>query len=150
MVSFDTLLRQSDFVFVACPLNNETRNMFDKNAFSKMKSNSVFVNVARGGIVVQDDLIDALRNGTIFSAGLDVMTPEPLPSDHILTTLDNCGKLIRIMDYFSFLLAINCVHLVIIPHLGSATNKTRGDMAIVAAQNILNALDGKPMIYSAY
>lgn len=61
-------------------------------AFGKMKSNAVFVNVARGGVVVQDDLIEALKNGTIFSAGLDVMTPEPLPFDHPLTKLPNCGK----------------------------------------------------------
>lgn len=110
-----------------------------------MKPNSVFVNVARGGIVVQDDLIDALKNGTIFSAGLDVMTPEPLPSDHPLTLLENCGKPFSVACN-SLPLFTLCLCVVIIPHLGSATNKTRDDMAILAAQNILNALEGKPMI----
>lgn len=91
-VSMDELLERSDFVFVSCPLNNETRHMFDRNAFAKMKPTSVFVNVSRGDIVKQDDLIDALKNGSIFAAGLDVMTPEPLAHDHALTKLDNCGK----------------------------------------------------------
>lgn len=91
LVSFDKLLGDSDFVFISCPLTNETRNMFNKEAFSKMKKTSVLVNVARGGIVCQDALLEALTNGTIFAAGLDVMTPEPLPSDHPLMKLSNCG-----------------------------------------------------------
>lgn len=90
-VSLDELLNRSDFVIVSCPLTNETRNLFDKRAFAKMKATSVFVNIARGGIVVQDDLIEALKNGTIFAAGLDVMEPEPLPHDHPLATLNNVG-----------------------------------------------------------
>lgn len=56
-----------------------------------MKPTSVFVNVARGGVVVQEDLIAALTNGTIFSAGLDVMEPEPLPHDNPLVGLENVG-----------------------------------------------------------
>lgn len=90
-VSFDELLNRSDFVIVACPLTAATKNMFDQTAFRKMKPTSVFVNVGRGGIVDHDDLIRALKNGTIFSAGLDVTVPEPLPSDHPLTKLPNCG-----------------------------------------------------------
>ena len=92
-VSFDDLLRQSDFIFIACPLNNETTNMFDSEAFSKMKSTSVLVNVARGAIVDQNALINALQNRQILGAGLDVMTPEPLPASHPLMKLPNCGKL---------------------------------------------------------
>lgn len=93
-VTFDELLRTSDFVVVACPLNKETAGLFDANAFGKMKITSVFVNISRGGVVVQDDLIAALRTNKIFAAGLDVMIPEPLPSDHPLLQLDNCGKLL--------------------------------------------------------
>lgn len=93
-VTLDELLKQSDFVVVTCPLNNETRGLFNAANFAKMKSTSVFVNVARGDIVNQPDLIEALKNGTIFSAGLDVTSPEPLPSGHPLTQLENCGKLI--------------------------------------------------------
>ncbi|XP_055309749.1 glyoxylate reductase/hydroxypyruvate reductase-like isoform X2 [Sitodiplosis mosellana] len=128
-VSFDDLLTRSDFVFVVCPLTNETRNLFDKTAFAKMKSTSVFINVSRGGVVVQDDLVEALKNGTIFSAGLDVMTPEPLPPDHILTKLPNC---------------------VLVPHLGTATLRTENDMSCIGAQNILNVLEGKAMISPAF
>lgn len=90
-VSFDELLNRSDFVIVACPLTSETKNLFNKLAFEKMKPTSVFVNVARGAIVVQEDLIAALTNGTIFSAGLDVMEPEPLPHDNPLLSLENVG-----------------------------------------------------------
>lgn len=90
-MSLDELLAQSDFVIVACPLNSETKHLFNKSAFEKMKPTSVFVNVARGGIVVQDDLTAALTNGTIFSAGLDVMESEPLPHDHPLVSLENVG-----------------------------------------------------------
>lgn len=91
-VSFDKLLQISDFVIVACPLNGETANMFNGDAFAKMKPTSVFVNVSRGGVVVQDDLVYALQNGVIFSAGLDVVTPEPLSTTDPLLKLDNCGK----------------------------------------------------------
>jgi len=128
-VLFEDLLKQSDFVFAACPLTNQTRHLFDKEAFKKMKSNGVFINVARGGIVQQADLIEALKNGTIFAAGLDVMEEEPLPVDHQLTKLSNC---------------------VLTPHIGSAAIKTRDNMSLISAQNLINGMEGKPMIYTAY
>lgn len=90
-VSFDTLLEKSDFVIAIAPLTDETREMFNEAAFKKMKPNSVFVNVARGELVDQDALVKALTDGTIFSAGIDVMSPEPLPHDHPLLKLPNCG-----------------------------------------------------------
>ncbi|KAL2734425.1 glyoxylate reductase/hydroxypyruvate reductase-like [Vespula squamosa] len=125
-VSLDVLLAQSDFVIVATPLTNETLGLFNDTTFGKMKKNSVFVNVGRGKVVNTDALVKALKNHTIFAAGLDVTDPEPLPKDHELLKLPNA---------------------VIIPHLGSATIKTRNDMSIIAAQNILNGLDGKPLVY---
>ncbi|XP_043274925.1 glyoxylate reductase/hydroxypyruvate reductase-like [Venturia canescens] len=125
-VSLDELLAQSDFVVVAVPLNNETRGLFNENQFSKMKSDTVFVNVGRGAVVKTDDLVKALRNGTIFAAGLDVTDPEPLPTDHELLKLPNA---------------------VVVPHIGSATVKTRHEMSRIAAVNLLNGLDGIPMIY---
>ncbi|XP_075153322.1 glyoxylate reductase/hydroxypyruvate reductase [Haematobia irritans] len=128
-VTFDELLSESDFLIVACPLTSETKGKFNAEAFSKMKRNCVFVNVGRGGIVDQDALMKALKSGQIFSAGLDVMSPEPLPPDHPLLKIPNC---------------------VIIPHLGTQTWKTTTEMAMVAAQNIINALEGKPMISPAY
>lgn len=109
-------------------------------------------------MVVQDALVDALKDGTIFSAGLDVMTPEPLPADDILTKLPNCGEcsllvllLFCFLSVFSFVFNIIAWAVpVLIPHLGSATHKTRDDMAILAAQNVINGLEGKSPIHSAY
>ncbi|KAI8041980.1 hypothetical protein M5D96_003278 [Drosophila gunungcola] len=91
-VSFENLLKESDFLVVAAPLTNETRDKFNALAFQQMKKSSVFVNVARGGLVNQPDLHDALTNGKIFAAGLDVTTPEPLPADNPLLKLPNCAN----------------------------------------------------------
>jgi glyoxylate/hydroxypyruvate reductase len=68
-VSFEDLLRQSDFVIIACALNQKTRNMFNKQAFELMKNDAILVNIARGGIVDQDALYEALKNGQIQAAG---------------------------------------------------------------------------------
>ncbi|VEN53180.1 unnamed protein product [Callosobruchus maculatus] len=99
--------------------------MCNKEFFSKTKCSAVFVNVSRGEVVDQSALIQALKSGEIFSAGLDVATPEPLPTDHELLQLDN---------------------VVITPHLGSATVNTRKAMAELAARNILQGLAGEEMI----
>lgn len=128
-VPFLELVEKSDFIFIICPLTPETRGMFNAEVFAKMKTTSVLVNVARGDIVNQEALYDALKNNKIFAAGLDVMSPEPLPSDHPLLTLPNC---------------------VVIPHLGSATVRTRNDMAIVAAINVLAGLADEPMHSAVY
>ncbi|KAL7043654.1 hypothetical protein ACKWTF_001612 [Chironomus riparius] len=128
-VPFMDLVAQSDFIFIICPLTNETRKMFNAEVFSKMKTTSVLINVARGDIVDQEALYDALKNNKIFSAGLDVMSPEPLPADHPLLTLPNC---------------------FIIPHLGSATIRTRNDMSSLAAMNVLCGLADEPMNAAAY
>lgn len=92
-VSFDDLLARSDFVVVTIALTPETREMFNAEAFCKMKKSAVFINVSRGQVVDQDALIDALKNGAIAFAGLDVMTPEPIPLDSELLKLDNCGRI---------------------------------------------------------
>jgi glyoxylate/hydroxypyruvate reductase len=68
-VPFEELLRQSDFVIIACALNEETRNMFNKKAFEQMKNDAILINIARGGIIDQDALYDALKNGQIQAAG---------------------------------------------------------------------------------
>lgn len=94
-VPFETLIRESDFVIAACPLTPQTRHMFNAKTFSEMKKTAVFVNVARGDVVRQDDLVDALKSRTIFAAGLDCTTPEPLPGDHELLSLPNCGTFMR-------------------------------------------------------
>lgn len=109
------------------------------------------------GVVAQNELIDALKDGTIFAAGLDVMVPEPLPANNELTKLPNCGKLQILMFFWNstacFLLIFQLFfgyYVVVVPHLGSATIKTRDDMAIISAQNVINGIEGKPLIYSAY
>jgi phosphoglycerate dehydrogenase-like enzyme len=81
LVDFDTLLARSDYLSVHCPLNAETRGLFDARAFARMKPGSVFINTARGGLVVEADLLAALRSGHLRGAGLDVFEKEPTAAD---------------------------------------------------------------------
>ncbi|KAI3351775.1 hypothetical protein L3Q82_020605 [Scortum barcoo] len=123
-VPLDTLVSESDFIVVSCSLTPETQGLCDKVFFSKMKNTAVFVNSSRGSVVNQEDLYDALTSGQIAAAGLDVTTPEPLPTNHPLLTLKNC---------------------VVLPHIGSATYSTRGVMAALSANNLLGGLQGTDM-----
>lgn len=117
LVSFDQLLEQSDVISVHSALNKETREIFNKNAFSKMKSSSIFINTARGGVHNEQDLIDALNKGTIWGAGLDVTNPEPMKPDNPLLEMEN---------------------VCILPHIGSATIEARNEMSRIAAENIIS------------
>lgn len=99
-VSFDQMLNESDIIFVACGLTNETKNKFDEAAFSKMKKNCVFVNIARGGIVVQSALYNALEKKLISAAGLDVCVPEPIPKDDPILKLPNLGNFMNFLSMF--------------------------------------------------
>jgi glyoxylate reductase len=123
-VELDTLLAESDYVSVHVDLNPTTKGMFNREAFAKMKKTAVFVNSARGPHVDQPALAEALRNGTIFAAGLDVTDPEPLPPDNELYSLPNC---------------------VIAPHIASATVGTRNAMARLCANNLLAGVRGEPL-----
>uniref|UniRef100_A0A8D2ZK00 Glyoxylate reductase/hydroxypyruvate reductase n=3 Tax=Scophthalmus maximus TaxID=52904 RepID=A0A8D2ZK00_SCOMX len=123
-VPLDTLVSESDFIVVSCSLSPETQGLCDKPFFSKMKSTAVFINSSRGAVVNQDDLYEALSSGQIAAAGLDVTTPEPLPTNHPLLTLKNC---------------------VVLPHIGSATYSTRGVMSALVARNLLGGLRGTEM-----
>ncbi|QDV58197.1 2-hydroxyacid dehydrogenase [Rosistilla oblonga] len=123
-VAFSQLLSDSDFVSIHTDLNPATEKLFNDSAFAKMKPTSVLINTARGGIVDQDALHQALQSGTIFSAGLDVTEPEPLPVSSPLRSLGNC---------------------VILPHIGSGTVASRDAMATIAADNLLAGLAGKPL-----
>ncbi|XP_005004162.2 glyoxylate reductase/hydroxypyruvate reductase isoform X1 [Cavia porcellus] len=123
-VSALQLAAESDFIVVACSLTPETKGLCNGDFFRKMKKTAVFVNISRGDVVNQDDLYQALASGQIAAAGLDVTTPEPLPTDHPLLTLKNC---------------------VILPHIGSATYKTRNAMSLLASNNLLAGLRGQPM-----
>ena len=123
-VEWNTLLSESDFVSVHVDLNSETEGMFDRDAFAQMKSTAVFVNSARGPIHNQGDLYDALVQGEIFAAGLDVTNPEPLDLEDPLLKLSNC---------------------VIAPHIASGTVSSRNGMAEIAANNLLAGVRGEPL-----
>lgn len=125
-VELAELLGESDFVSMHVPLSEETRHLIGSQQLASMKSSAIFVNTARGEVVDQDALVDVLQRRTIFGAGLDVCTPEPLPTDHPLFALDNC---------------------IVLPHVGSATENARDAMAERAAKNILAGIAGEPLPY---
>lgn len=93
-VSFDELLETSDIVSVHAPLDENTKNLFDKAAFDKMKESAIFINVGRGPIVVEQDLVDALNEGQIAAAGLDVLAVEPMSAQNPLREIKDSNKLI--------------------------------------------------------
>lgn len=121
-VDLDTLVRESDFISVHVPFKPETRHLVNADFLAKMKPNAVLVNTARGGVLDQTALYNALKSNQIFAAALDVTDPEPLPMDSPLLELENC---------------------VIVPHLGSASKKTRDMMSLLAAQNLIAGLKGE-------
>ena len=123
-VDLDVLLAESDFVSVHANLTEATHGMFDAAHFRRMKRTAVFVNTARGGLVNEKDLYDALKSGVIFAAGLDVTDPEPPRAENPLLTLPNC---------------------VVAPHIASATVATRNAMAAIAADNLLAGLEGRKL-----
>jgi len=115
-VEMDELLRDSDFISLHVNLTDETHHLINADALRAMKPTAVLVNTSRGPVVDPAALEQALRDGEIFAAGLDVTDPEPLPADHPLVLLPNC---------------------VVVPHIASATKVTRGKMAAMAAANLL-------------
>lgn len=117
----DQLLQQSDFVVVAVDLNNESKALMGEAQFDLMQKHAVFVNIARGSVVDEDALIQALQQNKIFAAGLDVYAKEPL-QDSPLFELAN---------------------VVTAPHIGSATLETRQKMVNLAYQNLIDALEDR-------
>ncbi len=123
--TLDDLLTQADYVALNVPLTDQTRHMIGRAQLKKMKSTSFLVNLARGGVVDHDALLEALQNNWIAGAALDVTEPEPLPRDHPLLKQEN---------------------LTIAPHLGSATRQTRLAMAQRTVDNLMAGLEGKPLL----
>lgn len=121
-VELDTLLAESDFVSLHTPLTPETKHLINAERLKKMKATATLINTARGEIVDQEALIEALRDGTIAYAGLDVTTPEPLPADSPLLSLPNA---------------------TVLPHIGSASISAREKMATMAAENLVAGLKGE-------
>lgn len=121
-VTLASLLSQADFVSLHVPLNENTRHMMGPTELALMKSTGILINTARGQVVDQKALYEALKAGRIAGAGLDVMETEPLAADDPLLTLEN---------------------VVFTPHIGSATQATRDRMAMLAAENLIAGLEGR-------
>ena len=115
-VSFNRLLAQSDVLSVHCALTPETKQLFNRDAFQKMKSSAIFINTARGPVHHEADLARAVETGEIWGAGLDVTDPEPMDKDNPLLYMEN---------------------VCILPHIGSATQEARNSMSEMAAANII-------------
>ncbi|HEY3072665.1 MAG TPA: D-glycerate dehydrogenase [Candidatus Limnocylindrales bacterium] len=121
-VPLDELLARSDFVSLHVNLTPDTEHLMNAERLRQMKPTGVLVNTSRGPVVDHDALFEALRDGVIFAAALDVTEPEPPPASHPLLTLENC---------------------LVVPHIASASRATRGRMAAMAAANLLAGVRGE-------
>ena len=117
----DQLLQQSDFIVVAVDLNSESKALIGAEQFDLMQKHAVFINIARGSVVDENALIDALQQTKIFAAGLDVYAKEPLQSSPLF----------------------ELPNVVTAPHIGSATAETRQKMVKLAYQNLIDGLEGR-------
>jgi glyoxylate reductase len=120
--SFDELVSKSDYIVCLTPLTAETKNLFTRDVFKKMKSSAIFINVGRGPVVDEEALYDALAEKEIAAAGLDVFVKEPISAEHPLLKLSN---------------------VVAIPHIGSSSVETRVTMMKLCLDNIEAVLTGK-------
>ncbi len=123
-VELDELLARADFVSLHTALNEGTRHLIDARALARMKEGAILINTSRGGVVDQEALADALRSGHLFGAGLDVTDPEPMRAADPLVGLPNC---------------------LVVPHIASASERTRDRMAQKAAANLIAGLRGEPL-----
>jgi len=121
-VELDQLLRNSDFVSISCPLTRQSRGMIGAREFALMEPHAYFITTARGFIHDEDALLQALRDGRIAGAGLDVWAKEPPSPDHPLLQFDN---------------------VLASPHTAGVTREAREKMGRIAAEQVLDALDGK-------
>ena len=121
-VGLDELLAASDVVSLHLPLVEATRGLFDRSAFARMKPGALLINTARGGLIVEADLVEALRSGRIGGAGLDVFDREPPPADHPLWSLPN---------------------VVATPHLAGVDTLAMADMAEMAARCLVDLFQGR-------
>ena len=121
LVALDELLEQSDYVTLHLPVTPETRDIINKDTLAKMKTGSVLINTARGGLVDEEALIEALESGHLRAAGLDVYKKEPLPVDSPLIKLEN--------------VLLSC-------HTGGLDRESHRDAYAMAAQNIVRLYQG--------
>lgn len=122
-VSLEQLLKECDIVTSHCPLNDQSREMFSKETFSKMHDGAFFINTARGGVVNERDLVDALKSGKLSGAAIDVLTEEPMSNDCVLK---------------------NAPNLVITPHTAWAPLATRKRLLGIVEDNVKSFLNGTP------
>jgi lactate dehydrogenase-like 2-hydroxyacid dehydrogenase len=122
--TLDEVLAQSDFVSVHVSLSPDTTHLINADTLARMKRSAILVNASRGAVVDSDALYDALKNGVIAAAALDVTEPEPLPGNHKLLSLPNC---------------------LVVPHIASASFRTRDRMASIAADNLIAGIRGEPL-----
>ena len=122
-VDLDTLLAESDYLSVNCPLNSQTAEIFNESAFKKMKNGAYFINTARGGVIVEDALADALNSGRLSGAGIDVLTVEPMREDCPL---------------------FNAKNITITPHIAWAPLQTRLRLLSIVVSNVKAFIEGSP------
>ena len=123
-VDLDTLLAKSDVISLHCPLFPETQGLINRDAIAKMKDGAILINTARGGVIVDQDVADALNSGKLRAAAMDVVTTEPIPADNPLLGAKNC---------------------FITPHIAWAALETRQRLMDRAVANLQAFLDGKPI-----
>ncbi len=123
-VTLEELLEKSDVIFTLCPLFSETAGIINKETISKMKDGVIIINNGRGGLVVEQDLADALNSGKVYAAGLDVVSTEPIREDNPLLTAKNC---------------------LITPHISWASKEARQRIMDVTYENVKAFIDGNPI-----
>jgi len=121
VTDFNHLLATSDIISLHCPLTEDNRNLFGRDQFQRMRSNSILINTARGELIDTASLVKALRDGDIAGAGLDTFNPEPPPADSDLWDLKN---------------------LVATPHVGANTTDARDRVGLLAVQQIVKVWQG--------
>lgn len=122
-VDLETLVKQSDFVTAHCPLNSQSEKMFNKELFDKFKDGAYFINAARGGVVDETALRDAIVSGKLAGGAVDVLTTEPMTEDCPLFNVEN---------------------LVVTPHIAWAPVETRGRLLDIVCDNLTSFLNGNP------
>ena len=121
-VSREQLLKESDVIFLACPLNEQTKDLVCKETIAQMKDGVILINTSRGGTIVEKDLAEALHSGKVYGAGVDVVSTEPARPDNPLLSCENC---------------------VITPHIAWATKEARVRLIDIASENVKCFLEGK-------
>lgn len=122
-VDMDTLFKESDIISLHCPLFESTKGLINKNSISKMKDGVIVINTARGGVIVEEDLAEALNSGKVYAAAVDVVSTEPIKKDNPLKLAKNC---------------------IITPHIAWAAREARQRLLDIAINNLKNYLSGNP------